>query len=306
MAAPWIAGFVALIRLREAQSVAQRGLRKLGLAPRRRDGRAHSMPRTIPKVIWLYWDKGEAGAPALVRACIDSWRVQNPGWDVRVLDADTAPSVVDLPVSPADVPVQSYADLLRLRLLAAHGGVWADGTVWCAAPLDHWLPLVAQRGFFAFQWTDADTWMIWPNVRRRVTNWFLAAEPGNRVIREWDAQALAYWADGRRKPHVYYWPHMLFEYLGLTHRGFRRAMAEVPEIGCYGPHLVHDHVEHGGNAAAIRALLEDGAAPVQKLRWNWPAEKLARAAEVIPALVAAESGAQQASPDTRRAQTASF
>ncbi|MBL9059820.1 MAG: hypothetical protein JNK88_07335 [Mangrovicoccus sp.] len=181
--------------------------------------------------------------------------------------------------------MQSYADLLRLRLLARHGGVWADGTVWCATPLDHWLPLVAQRGFFAFQWTDADAWMIWPNVRRRVTNWFLAATPRNRVIEGWEAQALAYWAGGRRKPHVYYWPHMLFEYLGLTDLGFRRAMAEVPGIGCYGPHLVHDHVEHGGDAAAIRALLDSGAAPVQKLRWNWPAEKLARAAKVIPALV---------------------
>lgn len=283
MAPLWIAGFVAMTRLRQGASLARRALRKAGLL-HGRDGRAHALPRTVPRIVWIYWDKGEAEAPPLVRACIDSWRRQNPGWEVRVLDADTAPQAIDLPFAPAEVPVQSYADLLRLRLLAAHGGVWADATLWCVTPLDRWLPAVAQRGFFAFLWTEADAWMIWPNMRREVTNWFLAAEPGGAVISGWEAKALAYWAGGRRSPHVYYWPHMLFDWLRLTDRRFARAVAEMPRLGCFGPHLVHDHVLHGRDPEQVRALLASSAAPVQKLRWNWDGPALARAAEVLDGL----------------------
>ena len=297
MAKLWIVSFAALVKAKQLRSLASRaGRRFLGWRmPRPVD----PLPRLVPKTVWLYWDKGEAAAPPLIKACIESWRARNPSWEIRVLDAGSAPGVVELPFAPGDVPVQSYADLLRLRLLAIHGGVWADVTTWCATPLDHWLPPVAQSGFFAFQWTDADAWMIWPNVRRRMTNWFLAAVPGNHVIINWEAKSLDYWSGKRRRPHIYYWPHVLIDYLYLTDRAFRRAMTEVPQLGCYGAHLVHDHVERGSDPEAIRALIDGGVAPVQKLRWNWTTDKLARAAEVIPALAPpAELSAYQ-SPATR-------
>lgn len=292
MADFWVAGFVSMIRLRQGKSLAQRALRKAGLM-KARDGRAGSMPRSIPKKIWLYWDSGEASAPPLVRACIDSWRQKNPDWDVQVLDATSAPQTVELPFTPADVPVQSYADLLRLRLLSTHGGVWADATLWCVTPLDHWLPVVAQRGFFAFVWTRTDAWVIWPNMRREVTNWFLAAQAGGAVISGWDAKSEDYWSKGRRKPHVYYWPHMLFDWLRLSDRKFRRAVNEMPRLGCFAPHLVHDHVHSDQqDPAEIRRLLASGAAPVQKLRWNWSDAQLERAAEVLDGLEAPDvSGA---------------
>jgi len=281
---PWIAAFVGFIRAGQAKSRAQRALLKL--TGRRHDGVEGSAPRAIPRRIWIYWDQGEAAAPPLVRTCIASWRTQNPGWELRVLDRDSAPALARLPMAPGDIAVQAYADLLRLRLLRDSGGVWVDATTFCLRPLDHWLPVLAQGGFFAFTWTPADRWFIWPNVPRRITNWFLASEPGGTVVTAWEARSLLYWQD-RQRAHVYYWPHLLWDFMALTERRFGRAARAVPRIGCFGPHLVHDHVQTGRDPAVVRAMLASGAVPLQKLRWDWSGTALARAQEVLPGLGAA-------------------
>ena len=277
----WTSAFAGFVRTRQALSYVQRARRKL--TGRRLDGFEGSVPRAIPHTIWIYWDTGEASAPPLVQACIASWREKNPGWTVTVLDRDSAPGLSELPMAPGDIAVQSYADLLRLRLLTRFGGVWVDATTFCLRPLDHWLPMLAQSGFFAFTWTAADRWFIWPNVPRKITNWFLASEPGGAVITAWEARSLAYWK-GRRVPHVYYWPHLMWDFMTLTNWKFRRGAAALPQIGCFGPHLVHDHVQNGSDPDRVRAALTGGAVPFQKLRWNWPAPDLARATEVLPEL----------------------
>lgn len=239
-----------------------------------------SVPRLIPRTIWMYWDTGEADAPELIKMCISSWRDKNPGWTLKVLDRESASSIAPMPHDPSDIPVQSFADLLRLRLLNERGGVWADATTYCLRPLDHWLPVVAQRGFFAFTWTKADRWFIWPGMTRSVTNWFLASEARGTIISRWEREAFKYW-EGRKTPHVYYWPHVLFELLELTDRSFRQSYASVPKIGCYGPHLIHDCVTRGRDQELVVRLLAGGALPLQKLRWNWTSERQDLAVSLI-------------------------
>lgn len=243
---------------------------------------ARSAPRAIPKKLWIFWDKGEENAPELVRDCIASWRRCNPGWDIRVLDAETAGQIADLPQGLSNIPVQAYADLLRLRLLRVQGGVWADATTYCLMPLDHWLPFAAQRGFFAFRWTQNDFWFIWPGLRRSMTNWFLAAEPEGTIITAWQEACFAYW-DGRRKAHNYYWPHLVLDYLRLTSRSFRRALDDIPKVSCFGPHIVHDAVTQNMHLEEAEAHLRTGALPLQKLRWNWDEARIARARALLKA-----------------------
>ena len=274
-------GFVALIQAKKARSLARRAVAKV--SGRYRDTGQAELPRQVPKAVWIYWDSGEADAPPMVKASIASWRRQNPGWEVVVLDRDSASRAVEMPMGPGDIQVQAYADLLRLRLLRQKGGVWADATLFCVKPLDHWLPPLTRHGFFMFVWTEADRWFILPNVLRVVTNWFLASEPQGEVISVWEGESFAYWR-GRKTAHIYYWPHVLFEYLVLTNARLRRGWKAMPKLGAYGPHLVHAHVASGGDPVPVRAALESGAAPVQKLRWNWTPEQEARAREVLPEL----------------------
>ena len=274
---PWIWLFGLIVNARMLPTLWRRAAKRVIGKPDRFE---QSVPRSIPKTIWIYWDRGEANAPDLVRHCIASWRERNPGWEVRVLNSTSAAQAIDLPQDPEGIPVQSYADLLRLRLLKQSGGVWADATAYCLAPLDDWLPPLAQRGFFAFMWTRNDAWFIWPGMRRTVTNWFIASEPEGAIISRWEEASFNYW-EGRKKPHIYYWPHVMIDYLYLTSRSFRRLFKDIPKIGCYGAHLVHDCVSHGRDPEKIAELLQTGAVPVQKLRWDWSEDRVALAKDLL-------------------------
>ena len=274
---PWIWLFARVVDARMLPTLWRRAIKKIKGKPNHSE---RSAPRQIPKIIWIYWDSGEAGAPDLVRHCIASWRDRNPGWEVRVLNISTAAEAVSLPHDPSTISVQSYADLLRLRLLRQRGGVWADATAYCLAPLDEWLPPLAQRGFFAFVWTRNDAWFIWPGMRRTLTNWFIASEREGEIISRWEKSSFDYWED-RTKPHNYYWPHIMIDYLNLTSYSFRKLFNDFPKIGCYGAHLVHDCVIQGHDPDDIAALLRTGAVPVQKLRWNWSEDRIALAKQLL-------------------------
>ena len=130
----------------------------------------------LPKIIWMYWAQGVEDAPFIVKRCVESWQRHNPEWDVRVLDAQTVSEVVDLSDVPDVMPQRVVANMMRLRLLTANGGVWADATTLCHRPLDDWLPLHMTSGFFAFKN---------PGSGRQLDSWFLVARPGNPVVSAW-------------------------------------------------------------------------------------------------------------------------
>ena len=154
-------------------------------------------PPALPKIVWMYWMQGEQHAPNLVRHCLRSWRLKNPGWDVRVLDAATCDAVTDGCLRDLhgrqDLDATHFSDLLRLALLARHGGVWADATVYCHRPLDAWLPACLDSGFFAF---------ASPGPDRALSSWFLASVPGHLLIRRWQASLLHYWEHNRFRTSV--------------------------------------------------------------------------------------------------------
>jgi hypothetical protein len=78
--------------------------------------------------------------------------------------------------------------MTRLCLLRQHGGVWADATVFCAWPLERWLPEYMTAGFFAFRNPEKD---------RLMSNWFLAADRENLLLRELQRAFLQLYADNR-------------------------------------------------------------------------------------------------------------
>jgi hypothetical protein len=126
---------------------------------------------------------------------------------VRAIDG----SMVERHVSPsafariAAVPKEpeAFADQIRIELLHAHGGVWADATAMCALPLDDWLPQRMESGFFAFERPTPD---------RMIASWFLAASASCNIVAKWRASVAGYWV-GREARHEYFWFHKLFEAL---------------------------------------------------------------------------------------------
>lgn len=212
----------------------------------------------VPRVVWMYWHSGEDTAPELVRRCIASWREMNPGWEVVVLDEATVDRFADLGDLRQVRPIAHVTDILRTRLLAGHGGVWADATLWCAIPLDLWLPPLLGQGLFLFSTPGPD---------RLVANWFMAARTGHPAFRRLDDRVARYWA-GREGEPIYFWHHYLIEYLARTDGETRRALAGMPKVSADGPHRLQRFLSAA--PATLDELPDLTGIPVHKLSWKLP------------------------------------
>lgn len=222
------------------------------------------------KIIWTCWFQGVNRAPRLVRQCVRSLEVMNPGWELRVLDAGDFRSFVPigdyLDLRRQRLKPAALADVVRISLLQQFGGVWADATVLCRQPLDAWLPeLVRPSGFFAFDRPAPD---------RPLASWLLAAQPGNLLATKWAMRVADYWR-GRRKADAYYWFHREFDRLCDSDPEAAEAWRVTPRISADGPHSVQTC---GGMLSRDpdKAAGVDWGAPVFKLDRRIPGWKIRR------------------------------
>lgn len=91
--------------------------------------------------VWVCWWQGLNDAPEIVQVCVNSIRQAAGDHDVIVLDESNYRDYADMPDWLVDkfkngtISRTQFSDCLRFTLLAQHGGIWLDATVFCSAPL---------------------------------------------------------------------------------------------------------------------------------------------------------------------------
>jgi hypothetical protein len=259
------------------------------------EGDPASAAAQIPRTIWFTWFQGLEHAPELVRRCHESWRAQNPGWRLVTLDETSLAEFASLDYGRGALAGQSpnhRSNVLRLELLARHGGVWADATCLCARPLDDWLAPCLPSGFFAFRR---------PRGERLLSSWFLAAEPGNHLVGALFERMRDYWcrhsfrdsprlrelltrrlgrSPSRRalwfSPPVrdvlrvapYFALHYGFEKLLREDAEAARIWAQTPSVSADPPHGPLRQGLHEPVSDAVREDVDRGETPVYKLTWK--------------------------------------
>ena len=260
----------------------------------------------IRKRLFSFWYQGEAAAPELVKACINQVRSLHPDWDVQVLDVNTVEGWID----PIPVPHEKFhqlrlahqSDLVRTQLLLRHGGVWADPTVFMVRPLDQWLPKYMDSGLFLFYRPGRD---------RLISNWFIAAEPGNVLLGRLYERLCRYWSEnefdnlgrpqsdvaefvGRvlnrnlflprmwlRKPVVHLLrtaPYMVYHYqfaeLVARDRACQEIWRRTPKISADGPHRLLRYGLLSPLSPEVRHWIDDADPPLFKLTWKLSADEV--------------------------------
>lgn len=135
----------------------------------------------IPKIIWTYWDS--RFIPETVRKCMDTWRKYNPGYEIVLLSNDNIihylPETDVLGMKMANTP-QRTADFIRIHVLEKYGGIWADATIMMNGSIDF---IQSKRGY------DLVGYHIGKMMNNAespvIENWFFAAPPGSRFIKNW-------------------------------------------------------------------------------------------------------------------------
>tara|TARA_B100000579_G_C22648860_1_gene765171 strand:- start:458 stop:709 length:252 start_codon:yes stop_codon:yes gene_type:complete len=73
---------------------------------------------------------------------LQSWQINNPKWNIELIDKyNLNKYVIDIDYifdNSKKITPQAKSDIIKLSLLKNHGGIWADSTLLCMQPLDHW------------------------------------------------------------------------------------------------------------------------------------------------------------------------
>lgn len=94
------------------------------------------------KIIWIVWWQGINDAPDIVKVAIDSVKNINNEYDVVIIDSNNYSDYICIPdniitkLNNKSMTITHFSDILRMALLAEHGGLWIDATVLCTKPLD--------------------------------------------------------------------------------------------------------------------------------------------------------------------------
>lgn len=261
------------------------------------------MTSTVPRQIYMLWDRPEAEWPQIVRLCIPLWRDLNPGWDITLFDdatmraelaQDYAPEVIDA------LAVQGRADLLRIKLLASRGGVWIDATCLPLKPLDRWFSRVEHHDFAAPGFKHFRQFGSVAPDGRGFGNWFLTSLQGGHVatrlherLREFfDRPRFPLPYDEALQPHVarnwrdFVGPHAealaIYPYFTLHYLTALQMERDPRTTRILGGNPFPDGVYHfvmtrmarrHGTEAALAEVLEHvrrAAIPCSKLDWRYP------------------------------------
>jgi len=258
------------------------------------------MNNSIPNKIWLLWFQGLDEASYLVQKCVESWKRENPTWEVIVLDNNNIDKYVDTTIFENELsklPLPKKSNLIRLQLLEQYGGVWADTTTYCTRPLDDWIhEAVAPSGFFAFHKPGRD---------RIMANWFMASRKNSLIISKIKEVYILFFTENNfsidnefkkklikdfckilnRTPRTttywlspfftkilkiypYYIFHYMFYKLVTTDSECKNIWDNTKKISADGPHKI---LRHGANAPLndiIKQDIDEKITPVYKLAWK--------------------------------------
>ncbi|MDB5137632.1 MAG: Capsular polysaccharide synthesis protein [Mucilaginibacter sp.] len=247
--------------------------------------------KDIPKTIWFLWLQGLDKAPVVVQKCYASWLKHNPGWNVIFLDEKNLTDYISL--KPRQTTRQALSDILRINLLAKHGGLWVDATCFCTKPLDDWLYNNMVSGFFAFNRPGPD---------RMLSSWFMAGSKDNYITHIYQTAVDAYWdanpniaffeisrwyflnrylrrmkvqtwfgsfATKILKVYPYFWFHYLFESIYLNDKRIRDMWDTTPKISADIPHKLQFAGLFNPLTDEIKTEIDNKIAPVYKLTWKY-------------------------------------
>ena len=178
------------------------------------------------KTIWLLWLQGweDDNVPWLVKQVRKSWEILNPTWNIELVSNENLEEYIDVP--PYLHRVKSSAaksDIIRLSLLATHGGVWADATLLCMMSLDDWLfDAIQPTGFWMYHGRD---------YGKGPASWFIISQRQSYIIKKWKEECDLYWSN-RTEEHDYFWMDEIFTNLYKTSIAFAKEWDNVPYLWC--------------------------------------------------------------------------
>jgi len=236
--------------------------------------KSNNFIKSLTKTIWLYWKDGWDKAPYVARMVAKSWKKHNPGWTTILLSDDNLMHYMNTSEWSPVMQIAAFSDMLRLGLLATHGGVWADETMLCMEPLDNWVSdSIAPAGFWMYHGRNSAHCAPQHPQPCGPASWFLVSTKSSYIARSWYEEGLAFWKQAR-EGYNYFWMDALFEKRLGEDEEFRRSWHKVASIDCNADcqsHLLHTSDQNEVNqplSTTVQACLDGRPPHALKMTWH--------------------------------------
>ena len=185
----------------------------------------------MEKNIFLLWLQGWDKAPWLQRKVLESWIINNPDWNVRLIDEKNLVNYVNdidyIYDKNKEITPQAKSDIIRLSLLKNYGGVWADSTLLCMQPLSHWVfDSLKKTGIWMYHGHGG-------NLKSDLgpASWFIISEKNGFLISKWKNASDSFWKNNY-KVRDYFWMDGLFRDLIEKDEKFKNEWLRTPFLYC--------------------------------------------------------------------------
>jgi hypothetical protein len=225
--------------------------------------------------IWVCWLQGLAQAPHLVQHCVQSIAAHH-GRDVVLLDAANIPQYIEVPDCitrkwrAGTITHTHYSDIVRIFLLAKHGGLWIDATTFL---LDSIPDYIRHAPLFAYKCA--------PLAQVVAASWLMAAQPNHPVIRNVKNLLCAYWQH-ENKLATYSLIHLFFTMATRSSDATGALWRAVPHFDDANCKLLQQELFEPFSATRLAQIKQ--LSPVQKLSYKFPAAQAAQTGTFYSAL----------------------
>jgi Capsular polysaccharide synthesis protein len=220
--------------------------------------------------VWQYWNSGAGGCPPLIRECMASVRRHTTGRQIIVLSDDTLGDYVTLPAhilaKREQIGATHFSEVLRVSLLAQHGGTWIDATVLLTGGIDE---ITSFLPFFMF---------TRPNDPYVISSWFIHSVAGHPLACAMRDLMTTYWVtlDELRE---YFMFHFMFESAITLHADLREHWKKTPIVFAEAPHLLQKALLTGSSSERLREICS--RIPLHKLSWKFPEPAMQEAERIM-------------------------
>lgn len=169
--------------------------------------------KDMSDTIFICWLQGIDNAPELVKNCFNSVKYHCKDKNIVVIDDKNYKEYTSLPDyiinkwNDGIISNTFFSDILRINILARHGGLWLDATTYLTAPLPDYIFsnefFVYRNGFFELDDINMASWLIY-------------SKPNNLLLLKTQALIFKYWTE-HNYLRQYFLFHLFFKMVSDTY-----------------------------------------------------------------------------------------
>ena len=192
-------------------------------------------PCCYKKVIWICWLQGYESAPDLVKACINSIRINNPDFEIVILTEKNISNYINFPdyiinkYKTGQISRTHFSDILRITLICKYGGVWLDSTVLCTN--EDFLNDISSMPIFVFKVMDLNRK---DGLSIVASSWLISSFGPSKILLLTRDLLYKYW-----EIHDYLVDYYIFHiFFSIATKRFPNEWAKIPMYNNSSPHTL--------------------------------------------------------------------